>query len=766
MSSRKSKVETSPSKDPPHGQHKHSKGKPANKEHRGSSKATKESEHLKTKESEQSPHEPSRKGDQHVSSLPSTSASQPQEHQHAKSSPGKPGLARNVSKSTMAILATVGFVALLTTVVALWIYISHKKSLESKMIECKTTECKQILGEIDQQLNKGVDPCGDFYSYLCRKWMTGPKSGLHSGFVQDVFDVYNDTVITALKSPDAMKPHRFGLHIMAKLFAVCEDYLANDTGTLSDAVGQIVDLLEFDKVLNHSENVLTYLINTSLTRNLHSIFIVRYQRTGNSRYLQIEVGGTIHSKMFAVVTEDRPDTSTHTEFRTIMRDMTLAFLNHPRVQSSIHPNTILDLDIDVYKALAAKNPTTVKTFEEIAENVGQDLVREFMDVINKNAPRDFHVELSSPVRFSRLASLKNANNALNKTHSDVRDIYHLLNVATTLLRFTAYRHLAKTNAALVPFMCFRATRIAFTNTWQYLIVDLLGRRRRGIAARGLATRVRNMALEETVFEEFAAIDRESGKTLLRNMELLTYGGVGVGKLSNYTDYSSWTLKGNNSFEIFLNVGEQERLMLRQTLSRERMVRASRSQLKKELKFDGVRFLTVPTAFQIPPLFYFEEVNEIPLYINLGTLGAWIAKEMVRALTVNLRTSSKATVTLHKSLTCVKKVATVQGLNLSAITGSGLWYSEAVLWYYGLRIVHEGLRRVVLNMGESTTGDVWKEAQHYLFIRFCMMACTSRGGASGGTPMTFKERCLVPVLSNPDFVSAFGCAGSCANQSRV
>ncbi|XP_064454893.1 uncharacterized protein LOC135366164 [Ornithodoros turicata] len=788
MSSRKSKAGMSPSKNLPHGEHKHSKGKRADRGPKGTSKEAKEAQSLKSKESLQSLPEPSRKGDQPTPSMPSASQSQPQEHQHAtpKDQPNgtqKPAAhdkqldpnasgpehhhgSTRKSRSTAAILAATALVALLTIVVALWIYSRYSKAQESKKIKCKTTECKHILDEINQQLNQDVDPCKDFYSYICHKWISGPKSGSPSGFVQDVFDVYDHTLITALKAPGTRKPHRFGLHIMVKLFGVCEDYMTNDKGTLSAAVGQIIDLMKFDKVLNHEQNILTFLVDESLTRNLNSIFMVRYQRTGNSKYLQIDVGDTIHSKMFAVITEDPPDTNTNTPYREIMKDMTSAFLTHPRVRSNIKPDTILDLDVDVYKALAVKYPAKIKTFDEIAQIFGRDLVREFIDVINKNAPQDFQVGFISRVRFSRLESLEKAIDILEKEHSDVTSIYHLLNVATTLLRFTAYRDFVKTHTELVPFMCLRATRIAFTNTWQYLIADLIGRRSRGKVASELATRVRDMALEETVFKEFEAVDRKSGETVLRNTRLLTYYGGGADRLSKYTDYSSWTLEGTNAFEMFIKVGVQERLMLRQTLSLERMIRASWDQLKRELKFDGVRYLTVPTAFQIPPLLYFEEANEIPLYINLGTLGAWIAKEMVRALTTKLQTSNKATATLHKSLTCVKKVATVQGLNLSAITGSGLWYSEAVLWYYGLRIVHEGLRRVVLNMGESTTGDVWKEAQHYLFIRFCMTACTSRGGASGGTPMTFKERCLVPVLSNPDFVSTFGCAGSCASESRA
>ncbi|XP_064455011.1 uncharacterized protein LOC135366265 [Ornithodoros turicata] len=685
-------------------------------------------------------------------------------HKETKTS-GSRNLPKSARKSTSLMLTAAILVILLIVVIALTsllVYKHYKTQQRLKTMECKTTVCKRVQGEIDDLLDKNTDPCNDFHGYVCRKW-TRQSHNSTTGFIQDVIDIYHHTLVSALESPETRQPDKFGLHAMTKLFGVCVDYMTKDKGTFTDAVGKVIDLLKLDMIIDRKQRLLPFLVESSLSRNIHSVFVVQFRRIGNFRYVEIEYGDTIRSKMTDVVpTSLTGGTSFENMIGTVMKNMTSEFLEHPRVNSDIDPDKLLRADSDIAQLLGATPSVTYATFGEVTGFLSPEGMKDFVEVINKYAPPEFQVGLSSTARFSGVQTLRAVNALLVNQSAGVREAYHMLNIATSLLRCTAFKDVAQSSPAIVPYTCLRATRIAFTNTWPLLIARLIGDPRRGTAARKLATRVRDMVLEETVFENFTSLDRERGKAFLRKTQSVTFDSSRAARITEYSDYTTWNLQGNHPFEVFVEAGQKESIMLRRAFSLEILVKASLIQVNPHIAYYKIesstetgtrRYVMVPTAYQIPPLLYFEEMNEIPLYINMATIGALVAKEMVRSLASSFK-SSKSTKALHESLKCVKEVAVAQGVRFE--DGGDLWENEVVLRYYGFRIVYEGLRRVLLSLGESTTGDIWKEAQRYLFVRFCMLACASD---SPSTRLIFKKYCLVTVLSNPDFATAFDCTGN-------
>ncbi|XP_064455012.1 uncharacterized protein LOC135366266 [Ornithodoros turicata] len=678
----------------------------------------------------------------------------------------KLNISKTARKSATPMLTAAILIVLLIVVIAfasvILIYKHYKKQQERNIIQCKTTACKRIQGEIDDLLDKKIDPCTDFYGYVCRKWIPHSPNGT-TGFIQDVLDTYYHALISALESPETREPDTFGMHVMAKLFGVCVDYMTKDKGTFTDAVGRVIDLLKLDMIIDRKQQLLPFLVGLSLSRNIHSVFFIQFRRMGNNRYVQIEYGDTMFSKMNDVLPKFAVR-STFDVFYAMMKSMTSKFLKHPRVNSDIAPDVMLGVDFRIADLLRTKPTVSYATFADLTAFISREGLKNFIEVINKYAPPGFKVGLSSTVRFSGMRTMTAVNALLVNESAGMRETYHTLNIATSLLRYTAFKDEAQRSPAIVPYMCLRATRIAFTNTWGLLIARLIGDPRRGTAARELATRVRDMVLEETVFENFTSLDRERGKTLLRETMLVTYDDAHTTKMTEYIDYTTWNLQGNHPFEVFLEAGEKESIMLRRSFSVEFAVKASLVQLNPDITYYKIesstesgttRYLAVPTAYQIPPLLYFEEMNEIPLYINMATIGALVAKEMVRPLASSFK-SSKSTKALNESLKCVKKVAAAQGVRFE--DGGDLWENEVVLRYYGFRIVYEGLRRILLSLGESTTGDIWKEAQRYLFVRFCMLACASD---SPSNRQIFKANCMLTVLTNPEFATVFGCTGKAA-----
>ncbi|XP_064454634.1 uncharacterized protein LOC135365879 [Ornithodoros turicata] len=657
---------------------------------------------------------------------------------------------RRSPKSTNTVLRTAVSVVLIlgvTAAVAFWIYKHYKDKLrQRKMIECRTTECKLIQRQLNNELDKNTHACDDFYGYVCSKWIKR-ESG---GFLHDVIDIYSHSLITALTSPESAHPDRFGLHVMAKLYQACRDYTTSSEGTFKDAIGQVIDLLNFRTILKRQQHIFVFLLETSLTKNIHSTFTVRFHRSEKSKYLRFDPGYSIRSKMYGVVDAD---TSSAPEIEKSMTFMTTQFLNDSRISSNIDAATILSLDAKIHQLLSAKAWVTQLTFNSVARMTSRKTIEHIIEVVNKNAPPGFRVNFESQVEIAGLGSLLDIRRILSNGSEGLRDMYHLVNIAADLLRFTAHRNVAR----IIPFVCLRATRIALTNTWQFVVARSTGHLGSGTVAKELGARVRDMVTAGTTFRVFNEDERQDGQEILQRTTAITYDGSEVEMLDEHTDYTSWKLEGKHLFSVYVEAGQKEKVMLRKSFSLTSIIKASESQLQNDLRFhEAERLLTIPTAYQNPPVLFFEQSDEIPLYINVATLGVEIAKEVVRALTVPFRSSSTSINTLHESLTCLKKVGAAHGINLTRITGADLWEADAVLWYYALRSVYEGLQDLVINVGESTSGDIWKETQHYLFIRFCMLSCTPREEDSKEIPEVFKERCLVPLLSIPDFADAFGC----------
>ncbi|XP_064454748.1 uncharacterized protein LOC135366025 [Ornithodoros turicata] len=632
------------------------------------------------------------------------------------------------------------------------------KSMLQNMIECRTAACQKILREVDDKLDKNIHPCDDFYGYVCNKWVANRPSK-KAGLLAHVLNMYDNDLTTALRAREARKPDRWGTHVIAKLFEVCYDYMTKDLGSITDAISQVIDLLNFSVVLNNQKDIFAFLVETSLTRNVHSVFRVSFRRMGNLEYLQIIPGYSIYSKVLRVMTDEPPDASKANELREKLTSMTQHFLNHRRVNSSIDPKDLLAVDDVVDNMLKESAAERSATFTEFAEMTSRNITQQVIDVINQNGPRGFKVGFSSAIKVESFDQIRSIQGLLQLQVKDMGAMYHITNLASDLLVYTTFKDIAKEDPDRIPFMCLRATRIAATVTWQFLVARLTGHLSSSKAAKQLAETTRYVVAGETVFEKFDALQRGKGKDLLANTTLITYGDDVLEYLDQRTNYMSWTFRGHQLFDVFAEAGQKEKALLRETLFEEWKVAVSRSQLNKVLKFhdlDGC--LTVPSAYQSPPLFYYEEQSEIPRYINAATLGALIAKEMIRALAVRFKPSNRSTVLLHESLACVKEVARTQGLDLHTVTGRDLWDREAVLWYFASRILYEGLKRDTIDAGQPTTGNIWNETRHYYFIRFCTLACTHENNTRDGPPESFKERCLVPVLSNPDFADHFGCAG--------
>ncbi|XP_064454934.1 uncharacterized protein LOC135366198 [Ornithodoros turicata] len=646
-------------------------------------------------------------------------------------------------------------VVTLVSVVAVILYFLYGRSESSATtvtepagFQCNSPKCKRTKREIDHLLNTNVHPCDDFYTYVCSKW-SNSSSGRPSGFVKDTLDDYSSALIKALRSHESAKPDKYGGHVMAKLSNVCYGYMINGTDTVIEAVDEIVELTDISKLLNvqHTHDIFIFLVELYLRKNIKAVFVVEYSQDESRQLLLFAPGESITSKVCEGLAE--PDLHA-------MKKMLEELLKHPRINSPSSIDTILSIDRKIDQYLGSPSPVEKATLPEVAKVIPFK-TPELLDVINRNVPPDWKINEHSVVQVEGMRSFENIYSLLRNYSLREQALYFTANLVSELLRYTVFRNYTDDNPAVTAFLCLRATRIALTNTWQFVVAKKAGTAGGSRTTMDLAKAVKRIIMDERVLEKFDSKLRSRGKDILNKVTLITYGGEGLKRLSRYTDYSSWNLD-DALFSVYVQAGAMERVQLSRSIRRSRQKVASRNQLFSRLQFilsDAV--LTIPTAYQRPPLLYFEQEGEMPLYINYATLGTWIAKEMSRAILQPFRGSDQSV--LQKSLSCMKSVGRAQGLNMEDAIGADPWESEVVLWYFAFRFVYEGLMRLLTNAGESPSGNIWNEVQRYFFIRFCMMACTSGDDDNvKEPPKHFRKFCMVPAISNADFVAHFHCSG--------
>ncbi|XP_064479875.1 uncharacterized protein LOC135393337 [Ornithodoros turicata] len=123
-----------------------------------------------------------------------------------------------------------------------------------KGILCNTGECRHVLFEIEQLLSTNIDPCDDFYGYVCGKWANKPNSG----FLDDVMTIYNETLIDSIFSQQSLQRSRLGRHVFSGIYRKCDDYIKRGKGSFQDAVEDISRLIDIDKV-TRSQRCLSFI---------------------------------------------------------------------------------------------------------------------------------------------------------------------------------------------------------------------------------------------------------------------------------------------------------------------------------------------------------------------------------------------------------------------------------------------------------------------------------------------------------------------------
>ncbi|KAH6923339.1 hypothetical protein HPB50_000424 [Hyalomma asiaticum] len=85
--------------------------------------------------------------------------------------------------------------AVVATIVVLAVTNQAQRTRREALMECGRGPCAHEMQYLDAVADANVDPCADFYAYMCNRW-SGSRAG--AGFLQDAFDRYFVTLAAAV----------------------------------------------------------------------------------------------------------------------------------------------------------------------------------------------------------------------------------------------------------------------------------------------------------------------------------------------------------------------------------------------------------------------------------------------------------------------------------------------------------------------------------------------------------------------------------------
>ncbi|XP_064476098.1 uncharacterized protein LOC135389999 isoform X2 [Ornithodoros turicata] len=590
---------------------------------------------------------------------------------------------------------------------------------ERVLIECSTSECKQIQRDMEAFVDTTVNPCDDFYG---------------------IFAAFNKVIAEALTSKTSKTPDKYGMHVLARVYEACRDYMTTDKRDFRDTFREVTDLYEVTSILKVQDrpSMFDLLLKIALETGIQSVFTVGFYHVGSRRVFGVSPGKSIQGKIYSDIA-DRAEASLSKNLIEMVLD------EIPNANRSL-VDVVLDIDQVIFLLMLAPRTVRELAFSNINELLEVASPEVILHLLNHNLPETLRVQITENIRVIGYSTIEEIGNAMKNITFLAQKYYYVVNLAADLLRYHMFKEIAKEAPDKLTLLCLRTTRVALRNTWPYLIAKLAAHRGSSTVALSTAQDIRENIINRNVLEIFDSYTVTEIKRVIKETDIVTYDEEALTKLPTDLDYSSWTL-GGSFFKVYVHASARETSILLQALHAPNIVTLGTDQEANDLSFHvDLKLLTIPTSYQAPPLLY-KELKQVPFYINYAGIGSLLVKELVKALKTASETSKKSQ---QVALSCLKMFAEMRNISGSESIVSDPWHSDAVLWTYGSRIIYGIMKRIVKAEGNKVFKVNWDSVQHYFFVRFCTLSCTAVHNEE------FVERCLIPVISNKDFTDHFNC----------
>lgn len=210
------------------------------------------------------------------------------------------------SRTTIAVVCAVFAMLLSAGVIGviMWLTMSDPSQLaheplvmdETVLKTCVTSNCKQVAKLFQESLSRTVDPCEDFYQYVCTGWKSAPSNKMTTIFGLHTKNI-TSTVIQALGNAEVPANDQTPYQKAAGLFQSCMTVM--ERGPSDEMKKEIVEFLRQRKApfVTHSDvDAASLMIDFTFNYGIPVLFdisVLEPRPTANERYLTLNMRSSI-----------------------------------------------------------------------------------------------------------------------------------------------------------------------------------------------------------------------------------------------------------------------------------------------------------------------------------------------------------------------------------------------------------------------------------------------------------------------------------------
>ncbi|KAK8761755.1 hypothetical protein V5799_026976 [Amblyomma americanum] len=316
---------------------------------------------------------------------------------------------------------------------------------------------------------------------------------------------------------------------------------------------------------------------------------------------------------------------------------------------------------------------------------------------------------------------------------------------------------------LIIRFCLGLSQRTVTMTWLSIVAEFVAKAEDGATVvRGMFRELQSANYGSTSFwlrddsrERAAEVFQET------SLAIGIYDSTAAESAADYSDFRP----SFGAMRIFISrfletLRHNQEVRLRTPPTRTELVLASVDPFGDVGYVPSLKTVLLPAVFLTEPYLYSKGV---PLYFNYGIVGSLLASGLAKAvmdaqgLEPDRQGSTERRRKLERNVTlaCLRRLHNKLGFKQNV---SGTPEEQDVAMYalaQGALLAHASLAADLkaLAMDQEEYASVWPEAQTTFFLRFCLWSCS---GTQHPSPLSPKERCLLPLHNMPAFASTFGC----------
>ncbi|XP_064487406.1 uncharacterized protein LOC135399609 [Ornithodoros turicata] len=658
----------------------------------------------------------------------------------------------------ICVAVTILLLLVLVSAIAYLLVISFLGHSRTDIIfDCTSSECSEVKNSLTSMLNDAFDPCTDYFGYVCDKWL---RSHSFHSFIEYTIGEFHRHFNTTLFRSEQIPVDKYGMHVLTRLYRTCYRFMESSNFTLRTIAAYTSDELNIPQLLNVGSlgEQLTYLVNASLSRGFSTVFSLHFENKEKKAYLYLKSTASVQERMESTVHEASSryhdyDFGPHME--GYVRDVVKVIYKKDDAESYVLQVMKWDRQFD--SLLKKPCNEEYKRIQKTAPLFYPVSVTQVIDLINSLAPPRLALTPSDDTMVvCGFDTIDDVLLTMSNGTLIARGIYFAVHLMTNVLRlFNLRQHLIGASSDIIITTCFRITQQALFHTWPYLVTRKMDYSRRAEEAKGLANSLSRITRKGEGIEWMTEISHHEVDTALDHLDIIAYEDTALHNMQS--TYDHLLLEDEDFLFTLFEIKRFETKLLLDWLPTSVGSALARHQVASNLSLQSLHremksWIFIPTAYQSPPLFrYNEKPGILPFYMNHPTLGTLVAREMVRAIGPSQRWDMETRKLVKSYMDCLASIR--DWLGIKALEGNvSSWRAEAFSWSLGSHMSYNAMRAIFEQHAKKNSAH-FVAAQELYFILSCLMTCSS---VKSGPLFLPRERCEISLLSNVDFWRYYNC----------